>query len=697
MSDEKSKKTEITKIITSETESSKTTDKEKTSAIDTSPIEVQVENSAEESINNETNELKKIEETTEVETKVEDNIIVSEDIEKTSEVEIIDNSESDKDDESEDDESEEVNSSDDEAHEEEEVELKAQKDYHNLTPNQLISELETLLKSRAIQSLKHDVDEITSEFNAQFQAELEHKKEEFLAAGGNIIDFHYSNPDKKAFNSLYFDYKEKRNEYYKNLKKDLQANYARRNELIEELKGLLNAQENINTTYKHFKEIQENWRLAGAIPLDKYNILWNTYHHHVENFYDFLHLNREFRDLDFKHNLEQKIKLITRAEELAQETNINKAFRELQMLHKMWKEEIGPVAKKYRDEVWDKFSEATKVIHDKRMDSLKELEASFDENYKQKIELIAHINNEVAIPKKNHKDWQNGMKSIQTLRDKYFEIGKVPRSKNKEIWNEFKDATRNFNHEKNGFYKNQKKEQFTNLEKKKALIKIAEDNKESEDFEVVTSLMKKIQSEWRTIGHVPRKDSDKVWKQFKEACNYYFDRIHAQKNEANKEEMVNYEAKKEFLETLSAFTLTGDNKADISSIKEKITEWKQIGRIPYNMKNIEQDFNKALDGAFAKLDLDKKEMELIKFENKLNTMVSQEDNQKLQNEQIYISKKIEESKNEIRQLENNLGFFKHVDKKNPMVKDVHSNIAKHKEQLEVWSAKMTKIRSARKH
>jgi hypothetical protein len=697
MSDEKSKKTEITKIITPETESSKTTDKEKTSAIDTSPIEVQVENSAEESINNETNDLKKIEETTEVETKVEDNIIVSEDIEKTSEVEIIDNSESDKDDESEDDESEEVNSSDDEAHEEEEVELKAQKDYHNLTPNELISELETLLKSRAIQNLKHDVDEITSEFNAQFQAELEHKKEEFLAAGGNIIDFHYSNPDKKAFNSLYFDYKEKRNEYYKNLKKDLQANFARRNELIEELKGLLNAQENINTTYKHFKEIQENWRLAGAIPRDKYNILWNTYHHHVENFYDFLHLNREFRDLDFKHNLEQKIKLITRAEELAQETNINKAFRELQMLHKMWKEEIGPVAKKYRDEVWDKFSEATKVIHDKRMDSLKELEASFDENYKQKIELIAHINNEVAIPKKNHKDWQNGMKSIQTLRDKYFEIGKVPRSKNKEIWNEFKDATRNFNHEKNGFYKNQKKEQFTNLEKKKALIKIAEDNKESEDFEVVTSLMKKIQSEWRTIGHVPRKDSDKVWKQFKEACNYYFDRIHAQKNEANKEEMVNYETKKEFLETLSAFTLTGDNKADISSIKEKITEWKQIGRVPYNMKNIEQDFNKALDGAFAKLDLDKKEMELIKFENKLNTMVSQEDNQKLQNEQIYISKKIEESKNEIRQLENNLGFFKHVDKNNPMVKDVHSNIAKHKEQLEVWSAKMTKIRSARKH
>ena len=362
----------------------------------------------------------------------------------------------------------------------------------------------------------------------------------------------------------------------------------------------------------------------------------------------------------------------------------------------MWKEEIGPVAKKYRDEVWDKFSEATKVIHDKRVDSLKELEASFEENYELKKQIISQINDEVTTSKTSHKAWQNAMKLIQALRDSYFEIGKVPRSKNKEIWNEFKDVTRKFNHEKNSFYKNQKKEQYTNLEKKRALIKIAEDNKESEDFKVVTPLMKKIQSEWRTIGHVPRKDSDKVWKQFKEACNHYFDRIHAQKNEANKEEMVHYETKREFLETFSSFALSGDNKADITTIKEKISEWKQIGRVPYNKKNIEQDFNKALDAAFAKLSLDKKEMELIKFENKLNTMVSREDDQKLLNEHVYISKKIEESKNEIRQLENNLGFFKHVDEKNPMVVEVHSNIAKHKEQLEVWSAKLSKIRTARR-
>ena len=590
---------------------------------------------------------------------------------------------------------EEVSSSDDDEHDDENTEEKAQKDYHVLTPKELISELKILLNTKSIQHLKHDVEEIRTEFNAKFQDELAHEKEEFMSNGGNIIDFHYTSPDKREFNSLYFDYKEKRNEHYKNLKKDLQANFLRRNELIEELKGLLNAEENINTTYKHFKEIQEKWHVAGAIPRDKYNIVWNTYHHHVENFYDFLHLNREFRDLDFKHNLEQKLKLISRADELTNEPDINKAFRELQMLHKMWKEEIGPVAKKYRDEVWDKFSEATKVIHDKRFENQKEQESLYVANYEAKKELITQISEVVSTVKPSHQGWQNAIKKIQELRDAYFETGKVPRTKNKEIWKAFKESTRDFNLAKNNFYKNLKKEQYVNLEKKQELIKIADENKDSDDFEVVTPLMKKIQSDWRVIGHVPRKDSDKIWKQFKAACNHYFDRLHSQKNEANKEELAHFDAKKQMLDDLKNFELSEDHKVDLKSIKQNITEWKKIGRVPYNKKNIEQDFNKVLDGLFGKLNLGKKETELIKFENKLNTMVSREDDRVLQNEQFFISKKIEESKNEIRQLENNLGFFKHVDSKNPMVKEVHSNIERHKEQLEVWKAKLSKIRSVR--
>ena len=590
---------------------------------------------------------------------------------------------------------EEVISSEDQEETDEDEEEKAQKDYSSLSKKELISEFEKLLTGKKIQDIKAEAEEIRSEFNSKFNEELEHKKEEFLTEGGNIIDFHYSTPLKKEFNSLYFDYKEKRNNHYKNLKKDLQGNLDKRWELIEELKGLLSAEENINTTYKHFKDIQEKWHTAGAIPRDKYNTVWNTYHHHVENFYDFLHLNREFRDLDFKHNLDAKLKLISRAEELAQEEDINKAFRELQMLHKMWKEDIGPVAKEYRDEVWDKFSDATKVIHDKRQEQLVELEKEFETNYEKKKEFIEGIAKVTEETSPSHKGWQNAIKKVQELRDAFFSTGRVPRNNNKEIWKSFKEATGNFNHQKNSFYKNQKKEQYTNLEKKRELIKTAEENKDGEDFDVITPLMKKIQDEWKSIGHVPRKDSDKIWKQFKKACNHYFDRLHAQKNEANKEETVHYEAKEEMLKNLSDFELTGDHKTDITAIKEKITAWKEIGRVPYNKRNIEQKFNKTLDGLFSKLDMGKKEKELIKFDNKLNTLVNREDDRKLQNEHFFISKKIDETRDEIRQLENNLGFFHHVDENNPLVREVHNNIARHKEQLEVWKAKLSKIKEIR--
>lgn len=594
----------------------------------------------------------------------------------------------------EDEDEEEVVSSEDQE-EDDDQEEKAQKDYSALSKKELVAELENLLKTKKIQDLKHDVEEIRSEFNSKFNEELEQKKEAFLAEGGNIIDFHYTTPIKKEFNSLYFDYKERRNNHYKNLKKDLQANLDKRWELIEELKGLLGAEENINTTYKHFKEIQEKWHVAGAIPRDKYNTVWNTYHHHVENFYDYLHLNREFRDLDFKHNLDAKLKLITRAEELAQQTDVNKAFRELQMLHKMWKEDIGPVAKEYRDEVWDKFSAATKVIHDRRQEQLAELEKTFKDNLEKKKQIIADINKITEETKPSHQAWQNAIKKVQDLRDTFFQTGRVPRANNKEIWRTFKDATGNFNHTKNSFYKNQKKEQYSNLEKKRELIKIAEDNKDSEDFEATTPLMKKIQSDWKSIGHVPRKDSDKIWKQFKQACNHYFDRLHAQKNKSSKEELANFENKQKMLEKLQSFELSGDHKKDVEAIKEHISEWKNIGRIPYNKRSIEQKFNKILDGLFSKLNLGKKEAELIKFDNKLNTLVNREDERKLQNEHFFISKKIDETKDEIRQLENNLGFFHHVDKDNPLVKEVHKNIARHKEQLEVWKAKLSKIKQVR--
>lgn len=597
-----------------------------------------------------------------------------------------DNSESNEDDEV------EIASSDDEESEEDSEEDEETTDYHSMSQKELVESLKNLLKTGKIQEIKKEVDEIRHEFNTQFDDELNEKKEEFIAQGGNIIDFHYSSTLKNEFNSLYFEYREKRNNYFKNLKKDLQANLQKRLELIEELKGLIDVEENINTTYKHFKDIQERWREAGPIPRDGYNTVWNNYHHHVENFYDFLHLNREFRDLDFKHNLEQKLKIINRAEELANEDNVNKAFRELQLLHKMWKEDTGPVAKEYRDDVWDRFSTATKVIHDKRAEYQKEIEKDFEKNLELKNEITNRIKELAENTKNSHQAWQQGIKALEKLREEFFKAGKVPAKNNDESWTNFKEAVRNFNRKKNQFYKNQKKEQFTNLAKKQELIKIAEENKDSDDFEVVTPLMKKIQNEWKQIGHVPRKDSDKIWKQFKAACNHYFDRFHASRNKASEDEVKNLEEKNTLLEELKAFDLSGEPKSDLKYIKEKISAWKDIGRVPFAKKNIESKFNKTIDALFKKLDVSKKEIELIKYDNKLNNITSHDDDRKIQNERFFITKKIEEVKQEINQLENNLGFFQYVDDSNPMVKEVHRNIQRHKDELELWKEKLKKLK-----
>ena len=566
-------------------------------------------------------------------------------------------------------------------------------DYSSLTKLELTSALESLINNGAIENIKEEAEEIKTEFNNQFQEELNQKKEAFLSQGGNIIDFHYTSIEKKAFNDVFNAYRTKRNAHFKKLKQDLEGNLEVRNLLIEEIKRLLDSEKSVNSNYKKIKDIQERWKQAGAIPRDKYNTVWNNYHHYMETYYDALQLDREFRDLDFKHNLEEKQKLITRTQELAKQSDVDKAFRELQLIHRRWKEEIGPVAREIREELWETFSEATKIIHDKKMVAEAALEETFIENYAIKKELIGLVGKVQQETKSTHGAWQNAMKQVQEVRDVFFSVGRVPKDKNKEIWASFKDTTRSFNKAKNDFYKHQKSAQYDNLEQKRKLIKLAQDHKDSEDFEKATPLFKKIQHDWREIGHVPRKDSDAIWKEFKAACNHYFDRLHALKDQENKQELEHLVQKQALLDSMKTIILSGDHKQDIKTIKELITRWKTVGRVPFKKKNIDQKFNKALDALFNKLDLDKKETELIKFENKLHALSGEDDTRKLQNEQFFIGKKIDETKSEILQLENNLQFFKHVEKDNPLVKDVYKNIEKHKEQLALWKEKLVKIKA----
>ncbi|WP_179348273.1 DUF349 domain-containing protein [Winogradskyella pacifica] len=567
-----------------------------------------------------------------------------------------------------------------------------EKDYHAMTMDELTAEIGRLLKTHKIQTISKHVNEIKGEFNAKYSELLDEKKEEFIEDGGNEIDFYYTNDTKKQFNTHYKEYKQTINAYYKEREQNLKQNLDTRLEIIEDIKGLLSVEENMGTTYKTFKELQEKWRNAGPIPRDKYNNAWNTYHHHVERFYDFLHLNNDLRDMDFKHNYDQKLKIIERAEELAEDENTNRSFRELQVLHKLWKEELGPVGKEHREAIWERFSNATKAIHDKRQSYYADMDKAHEKNLERKEEIIAQI---VAVAEdkgNSHSAWQKKIKDIEVLRDAFFKAGKVPLKVNESTWAKFKGAVRTFNRGKNSFYKDLKKDQYDNLKKKKDLIQIAEDNKDSEDFATVTPLMKKIQNEWKKIGHVPRRDSDKIWKQFKAACNHYFDKMHTERKAQDQHLYDAFDKKVKLLDELKTLELTEDPKADIKILQDKIAEWKTIGYVPQNKRYIDGKFYKAIDDKFDKLKMDKSKLEMIKFESKLENLADSDDTRLLDNEQNFIRKRITEIKSEINQLENNLQFFSNVKSDNPLVKDVHKNIANHKKELDTWKSKLTKVR-----
>ena len=565
-------------------------------------------------------------------------------------------------------------------------------DYHAMSMDNLVNEFEKLLKNHKVQTISSHVNEIKAEFKAKYAELLEEKKSEFEADGGNPIDFYYSNDTKKRFNTASKEYKQNINAYYKDKEQSLKQNLENRLAIIEEIKSLVGIEENMGETYKQFKELQDKWRNAGPIPRDKYNNAWNTYHHHVERFYDFLHLNRDLRDMDFKHNYDQKLKIIERAEELSKEENINHSFRELQVLHKLWKEELGPVSKEHRDEIWERFSSATKIIHDKRQEYYKDLDQAYEKNLVRKEEIIEKI--KALNPEENisHGLLQKSIKELENLREAFFNAGKVPLKQNEATWKKFKDAVREFNRSKNKFYKTLKKDQYANLQKKLELIKIAEDNKESDDFKTVTPLMKNIQDQWKKIGHVPRKDSDKIWKQFKNACNHYFNRMHEERKAENQELYDAFDKKQVLLEGIKTFKFSKDPKTDVKKLQEQIKTFKSIGYVPQNKRYIDGKFYKAVDAAFDKLKMDKSKLELLRFEGRLENISDGDDTMQLDNEQNFIRKKIDEVKSEINQLENNLQFFSNVNADNPLVKDVHKNIEKHKTDLDTWKSKLKRVR-----
>ena len=560
-------------------------------------------------------------------------------------------------------------------------------DFSVMSLADLVSELSKVISNNPVQKIKSQVEAVKSEFNQKFGALLAEKKAAFLAEGGNSIDFQFSSPIKSEYNKLLSDYKKERYAYYGDFEKQQKENLEKRLVVIENLKDLIQNADS-STMYKNFKVIQDNWRAIGPVSKTRYNDTWKTYHHHVERFYDLLHLSNDFRDLDFKHNLEEKIKIIEKAEALVELKDINESFKELQDLHKVWKEDIGPVSKEMREDIWQKFSAATKKIHDKRHDHFRQMRSQYQVIIDEKLSIIEAINVYDTSKNSSHNDWQKSIKDIENLRQQYFNAGKLPYSKSEEVWQKFKTVTKKFNSAKNVFYKDEKSDQQDNLKKKIALIEFAETLKDSEDWESATNALKKVQSDWKKIGHVPRKFSDDIWKRFKSACNHYFDRYHQQKNSISQVQQQVVDTKKEFLESLKSI-----ESSSKEIVLEAISKWRDLGNLPRNARHIDGKFNKQIDKMLEGLSLDKKEISMLKFTNVVDGYALDNDVRKLDSEQMFVRKKIDETVREMQQLENNLGFFSNAKDDNPLVMNVKARVNEFKEDLVIWKSKLAYIKN----
>ena len=480
---------------------------------------------------------------------------------------------------------------------------------------------------------------------------------------------HYTHPATSKLNALLQIYREKQDAYHKDLELKQVNNLNHRQAIIDRLKNLYtNSEAGINL-FKAIREIKEDWGNSGQVAKNEFKLLNNNYYFHLTQFYEMLDLNKEFLGQEHAHNLEKRQHIIARAKELVEEPAVQKALNELQYLHKLWKEEAEPVAEEFRESTWLEFKDISNKIHDRKAELFTQIDAEQAENLVKKNEIISKMRI-ISAPEKevNHNYWQQSIKKIEELRTEFLKLGSVPKKLSNQNWADFKDVLRQFNSKKNDFYKGLKNSQQENLDKKLSLIQTATDNMNSQDWETIVPLFKNLQEEWKKIGHVPRSQADKVWTEFRAACNTFFNNFREKNNVAEDNWKENLKQKNEILAHLKNIT---NEDGSIEKIEELKNSWNKVGKVPRENLSINTEFNKTL-------------REKLKL-NKINEFDLKEEGlseAQLSDKARKIKNQISDLETEIVKLGNNLGFFADSSRNNPLLKETYVKIDDKKTQLE---------------
>ena len=482
-----------------------------------------------------------------------------------------------------------------------------------------------------------------------------------------------------AFKGVYANYKKERAEYNRQQDEQREQNYEKKMAVIEELKALVEKQEDVNTTFPAFRELQNKWREIGPVPASKYIDLNNNYQFYVEKFYDMVKINRDLRDLDFKKNLEAKTRFCEQAEKLAEDENVVEAFHDLQKLHEQWKD-LGPVAKEFRESIWDRFKAATSIINKKYQAYFEGQKEKQVENLAQKTqlcELVEAIADKEDI--KSSSEWNSLTTQIEDIQKQWRTIGFATKKENQKIYDRFRAACDKFFNRKREYYMQFKADMTENVNKKLALIEQAEALKDNKDWKKTTQDFINLQKQWKEIGTVPRKKSEQLWKRFRAACDAFFNE--RDKNVSPENDYYgNLKAKKAIIEEINAYEPNEDADVNVQAAKDFSDRWQSVGYVPFKEKDsIQKAFADAMQAKFPG------------FQARPSRGGGRGDYRRPMSEKERLVQQYNKLQQDIVTFENNIGFFSESKNSAPLIKQMQDKIEASKAELSELEAKIRKV------
>ena len=569
-------------------------------------------------------------------------------------------------------------------------------DYGTMSRETLIEKFKEYLQNYSSGAAKQHLELIKEAFEDATTAEEEKIHHQFEESDeqdeNNSLPF---DPLQKKFSELLNEYRTKKDQERELLDEEKERNLKAKYEVVDRIKDLINRQESLNNTFQEFRELQQKWRDIGPVPQSKLHDLWETYHLHVENFYNYIKINNELRDLDLKKNYEAKILLCERAEKLLLEPSTRKSFKLLQKYHDQWRE-IGPAPRDKKEEIWDRFKAVTNIINQKQQEFISSLKDRQKKNLEAKIELCEKIEALIEQDGMTPKKWDEKSKQLAEYQEIWKTIGFGPRKANNKVYSRFRKAVSVFFTKKRDYFKVYKDEQLNNLQLKTELCIQAEAIKESTDWRKTTDEFISLQKKWKEIGKVNNKQAIEIWKKFSGACDYFFDRKNNYYNNIDKEQEDNLKKKEEIIEKLKNYEVNQDVEKSFTELQDLQRQWAQIGYVPIKTKEkLGNEFRILINKQFDKLNLDEGNKNLQKFKTKLDNWKSNRQfSDKIIQERNRILIKLKQLESDIVAWENNIGFFTKSKNSEALVREYNNKIESGKQLIKSLNEKLNMIESS---